>query len=125
MKNCDQFRELFGAYALGALDAKERAALEAHLAAGCKDCASQLADMAPEAAPSDMPKGRLTQIVRGEVQRTSPPLTCSRRRNSLLDVGGCRGAFGVDSLFDLELAAAGAENKGRQRARRRSPPTPP
>ena len=73
MKNCDQFRELFGAYALGALDAKERAALEAHLAAGCKDCAGQLADMAPGAAPSEMPKGRLRQIVRGEVQRTSPP----------------------------------------------------
>jgi anti-sigma factor RsiW len=40
MKNCGQFRELFRAYALGALDAEQRAALEAHLAAGCKDCAS-------------------------------------------------------------------------------------
>jgi anti-sigma-K factor RskA len=73
MKNCSQFRELFRAYEVGALDAEQRAALEAHLAAGCKDCASQLADMAPEAAPSDMPKGRLRQIVRGEVQLTSPP----------------------------------------------------
>ena len=34
MKNCDQFRELFEAYALGSLDAAERAALEAHLATG-------------------------------------------------------------------------------------------
>ena len=39
MKNCDQFREMFEGYALGALDAGERAALDAHLAAGCKDCA--------------------------------------------------------------------------------------
>jgi len=36
MKKLRPFRELFGAYALGALDAKERAALEAHLAAGCQ-----------------------------------------------------------------------------------------
>jgi anti-sigma-K factor RskA len=76
VKNCDQFRELFEAYALGALDAPERAALEAHLATGCKDCAksieearwlvSQLAYLAPEAAPSDMLKGRLMQTARAE-----------------------------------------------------------
>ena len=76
MKNCDQFREMFEGYALGALDAGERAALDAHLAAGCKDCAkaveearwlvSQLAYLAPESAPSDMLKGRLMQTVRAE-----------------------------------------------------------
>src|SRR5713226_3857260 len=73
------------AYALGALDAQERAALEAHLATGCQDCAkaieearwlvSQLAYLAPEAAPSDMLKGRLMQTVRAEAQaakRTAP-----------------------------------------------------
>ena len=78
MKNCDQFREMFEAYALGALDAAERAALDAHLATGCQDCVkaveearwlvSQLAYMAPEAAPSDMLKGRLMQTVRAEAQ---------------------------------------------------------
>ena len=82
MKNCDQFREMFEAYALGALDAAERAALEAHLATGCKDCAkaveearwlvSQLAHLAPEAAPSDMLKGRLMQAVRAEAQAVKP-----------------------------------------------------
>ena len=66
------------AYALGALDPEERAALEAHLATGCTDCAkvveearwlvSQLAYAAPEAAPSDMLKGRLMQTVRAEAQ---------------------------------------------------------
>ena len=76
MKNCDQFREMFEGYALGALDAGERAALDAHLAAGCKDCAkaveearwlvSQLAYLAPESTPSDMLKGRLMQTVRAE-----------------------------------------------------------
>ncbi len=76
MKNCDQFRDMFEAYALGALDAAERLGLEAHLATGCKDCAkaveearwlvSQLAYLAPEAAPSDMLKGRLMQTVRAE-----------------------------------------------------------
>jgi anti-sigma-K factor RskA len=78
VKNCDQFRELFEAYALGSLDAAERAALEAHLATGCQDCAksveearwlvSQLAYLAPESAPSDMLKGRLMQTVRAEAQ---------------------------------------------------------
>ncbi|MGB6670363.1 MAG: anti-sigma factor [Candidatus Acidiferrum sp.] len=81
MKNCDQFRELIEAHALGALDPEERAALEAHLATGCADCAkaveearwlvSQLAYAAPEAAPSDMLKGRLMQTVRAEAQAHS------------------------------------------------------
>jgi anti-sigma-K factor RskA len=80
VKNCGQFREMFESYALGALDAAERAALEAHLATGCQDCAkaveearwlvSQLAYMAPEAAPSDMLKDRLMQTVRAEAQIT-------------------------------------------------------
>jgi len=78
VKNCDQFRESYEVYALGALDAGDRAALEAHLATGCKDCAkaiqearalvSQLAHLAPEATPSDMLKGRLMQTVRAEAQ---------------------------------------------------------
>jgi anti-sigma-K factor RskA len=78
VKNCDQFRELIEAYALGALDPEERAALEAHLATGCAECAKaveearwlvcQLAYTAPEAAPSDMLKGRLMQTVRAEAQ---------------------------------------------------------
>ncbi len=83
MKNCDQFRELIEAYALGALDPQERAALEAHLATGCSDCSkaveearwlvSQLAYAAPEASPSDMLKGRLMQTVRAEAQSQTKP----------------------------------------------------
>ena len=66
----DQFRELIEAYALGALDANERAALEAHLASGCAECAktleearlvvSQLAYLAPPAEPSAMLRARRT-----------------------------------------------------------------
>jgi anti-sigma-K factor RskA len=85
VKNCDQFRELLEGYALGALDPGERAAIEAHLATNCPDCAkaveearwlvSQLAYTAPEAAPSDMLKGRLMQTVRtpSEPQVQGPP----------------------------------------------------
>ncbi len=83
MKNCDQFRELIEAYALGALDLEDRAALEAHLATGCADCAkaveearwlvSQLAYTAPQAAPSDMLKGRLMQTVRAEAEAQTKP----------------------------------------------------
>jgi anti-sigma-K factor RskA len=78
VNNCDQFREMYEAYALGALEAEERAALEAHLLTGCQTCAktieearwlvSQLAYLSPEAAPSDMLKGRLMQTVRAEAQ---------------------------------------------------------
>jgi anti-sigma-K factor RskA len=83
VKNCGQFRDLIEAYALGALDPEERAALDAHLSTGCADCAkaveearwlvSQLAYAAPEAAPSDMLKGRLMQTVRGEAQSDAKP----------------------------------------------------
>jgi anti-sigma-K factor RskA len=72
----DQFRELIEAYAIGSLDAPERAQVEAHLAAGCDDCdkalqearwlVSQLAYLAPNAEPSAMLKGRLLQTVRAE-----------------------------------------------------------
>jgi anti-sigma-K factor RskA len=81
VSDCDQFRELIEAYALGALDASERAAFEAHLATGCGNCAkavaearglvAQLAYLAPGAAPSDMLKGRLVRAVRAEAQ--TPP----------------------------------------------------
>lgn len=69
------------AYALGALDRDERAAMDAHLATGCANCASaveqarwlvsQLAYAAPDAAPSDMLKGRLMQTVRAEAHDPS------------------------------------------------------
>lgn len=83
MSSGDQFREQVEAYALGALDREERAAFEAHLAGGCSDCAnavdearwlvSQLAYAAPEAAPSDMLKGRLMQTVRAEAAAHGAP----------------------------------------------------
>jgi anti-sigma-K factor RskA len=76
----DPFRELIEAYALGSLDAEERAAVGAHLATGCAECTkaleegrlliSQLAYLAPEAAPSDMLRGRLLQTVRAEAAAT-------------------------------------------------------
>jgi anti-sigma-K factor RskA len=72
----DNFRELIEAYAIGSLDAADRAELDAHLAGGCPDCVkaleearwlvSQLAYLAPNAEPSDMLKGRLLQTVRAE-----------------------------------------------------------
>jgi anti-sigma-K factor RskA len=84
----DQFRELIEAYALGALDEQDRAALEAHLATGCAECAkaleearwlaSQLAYLAPPAQPSDMLKARLLQKVRAEAstaKNTAPSRT--------------------------------------------------
>jgi anti-sigma-K factor RskA len=81
VSNCDQFREMYEAYALGALDPPERAAFEAHLATGCAECAkavaearwlvAQLAYLAPEASTSDMLKDRLMQTVRSEAKSSS------------------------------------------------------
>ena len=85
MSNCEQFREMCEAYALGALDPSERAALEAHLATGCAECAkavaearwlvAQLAYLAPEASTSDMLKHRAMQTVRSESKSPSPLAT--------------------------------------------------
>jgi len=82
VRSGDQFGELLEAYAMGALDAPEREALEAHLATNCPDCVpalrearwlvSQLAYAAPEAVPSDMLRGRLMKIVREEASREAP-----------------------------------------------------
>jgi anti-sigma-K factor RskA len=77
--NHDPFRELIEAYALGALDPADRAALEAHLRSGCPACAaaleearslvSRLAYLAPDVAPSEILKGRLMQTVRAETRK--------------------------------------------------------
>jgi anti-sigma-K factor RskA len=93
----DQFRELIEAYALGALDEQERAALEAHRAAGCADCAkaleearwlaSQLAYLAPPVQPSDMLKARLLRTVRAEASAGENTTSSSTRVPSWLWAG--------------------------------------
>jgi anti-sigma-K factor RskA len=77
----DQFRELIEGYALGALDANERAALEAHIASGCPECAkaleearlvvTQLAYLAPPAEPSEMLRARVLRTVRADAVSAS------------------------------------------------------
>jgi anti-sigma-K factor RskA len=79
---------MYEAYALGALDPPERAAVEAHLGTGCAECAravaearwlvSQLAYLAPETSSSDMLKGRLLQTVRSEAKSSSAVSTESK-----------------------------------------------
>jgi anti-sigma-K factor RskA len=61
VKDCEQLREHYHAYALGALEGEERAELDAHLARQCPVCTpeverarwlvAQLAYLAPEAEP--------------------------------------------------------------------------
>lgn len=73
MSACDQFRELYEAYALGALDREECAAFEAHLATNCLACTraveearglvAQLAYLAPEASPPAALKKRVLDAV--------------------------------------------------------------
>lgn len=90
MKNCEQFREWVEAYALGALDADERAALDAHLASGCMDCAraaeeardlvSYLAYLAPDQIPAPTVKDRLMRTVLAEARALRSPVPVSRTR---------------------------------------------
>lgn len=92
MSEHEQIRELIEGYALGALDAQERATLEAHLASGCAECektleearwaASQLAYLAPEAQPSEMLKGRLMQTVRADAAGSASSDGTQRREES-------------------------------------------
>ena len=93
----DQFRELIEAYALGALDANERAALEAHLASGCPECAkaleearlvvTQLAYLAPPAEPSEMLRARVLRSVRADAAAGggggSLPMQAGSQRTSI------------------------------------------
>jgi anti-sigma-K factor RskA len=83
---------MYETYALGALDPPERAAMEAHLATGCEECAksvaearwlaSQLAHLAPEVPPSDMLKGRLMQTVRSKAKAKSSSLVATAARTT-------------------------------------------
>lgn len=83
MNNTDQIRELIEAYALGVLDPEERSAVEAHLSAGCAECAraldesrwlvGQLAHLAPEATPSGRVRARLMKTIRAEAPPTGTP----------------------------------------------------
>jgi anti-sigma-K factor RskA len=76
---------MYEAYALGALDAGELPAFEAHLDTGCAACAkgvaearwlvSQLAYLPPENAPSEMLRGRLMQTVRAEAAKSAPSIS--------------------------------------------------
>ena len=75
---CDEVAELAGAYALGLLDADERAAIEAHLAehwheeyASARAAVLALASAAPEAEPSPELRTRVLDVARMEVRRES------------------------------------------------------
>jgi anti-sigma-K factor RskA len=88
VSHVDPYRELIEAFALGSLDAQEHAGVEAHLRTGCAECrkalaeslkaVSQLAYLAPEAAPSEMLRGRLLEIVRAEA-RAKPGVSPASR----------------------------------------------
>lgn len=74
MATCEQLKEQYEAYALGALEGDERAELEAHLARGCPTCApeveharwlvAQLAFLAPEAERPAALRRRILEAVR-------------------------------------------------------------
>jgi Uncharacterized protein conserved in bacteria len=82
VSSSDPYRELIEAFALGSLDAEERAGVEAHIATGCAECrkalaeslwvVSQLAYLTPEAAPSERLRSSLLKTVRAEAAEAKP-----------------------------------------------------
>lgn len=75
---CIEVSELAGAYALGLLDADERAAIEEHLAehwheeyASARAAVLALASAAPEAEPSPELRARVLDIARRETKRSN------------------------------------------------------
>lgn len=136
MSDHDQFRELIQGYALGALDAQERAALEAHLASDCSECSkaleearwlvSQLAYLAPGAEPSEMLKGRLLKTVRAEASVGVVPQVTSRRAISwwmwagvaALLIFSAYSAWNEQKLQkEIGILRAQAERQAQERAR--------
>lgn len=74
---CEEVSELAGAYALGLLDADERATIEDHLVdhwheeyAGARAAVLALASAAPEADPSPALRARILDAARMETKRT-------------------------------------------------------
>ena len=120
MKNCEQFRELIEGYALGALDANERADLDAHLASACVNCikaieearwlVSQLAYLAPDQTPSPGLKERLMRTVRAEA--------AASRRSVLMFRPRTLGKWiGVAALIILALYSGWDARRSRDQAR--------
>lgn len=92
MAACDQLREHYEAYAIGALEGADRAELEAHLARNCPACTpgvaqaryivSQLALAAPDHAPPASLRAKIMEAARAEAaspQRTAPIEPVARR----------------------------------------------
>lgn len=120
MRNCDQFREVIEAYALGTLDVEERAGLDTHLASGCVNCVkaieearrmvSQLAYLAPEQAPSSLLKERLMRTVRAEAAASRRSVLAFRPRTVWTWIG-------VAALIILALYSGWDARRARDQAR--------
>jgi len=86
--DCEQLAPLYEEYALGVLEAEERAEVEAHLARHCAQCTpgiekarwvvAQLAHVSPEAQPPESLKGKILDAAKAsakvsEFSKPSPP----------------------------------------------------
>lgn len=107
--NCSAVRELLPAYVLGALEAKERARVEAHLGR-CGECASEaraglevtslLATLVPSATPPVALRDRVMSAARQQRPRATSAGDARRWWNPAL-----AGALGVLTLVLLAVAA--------------------
>ena len=123
-RDCREWRELLGAFALGHLEDDERVGLEAHLD-GCAECRAELATLMPvaemlphadparfEAAPLPPPElgQRIAATIEGEKERQRRRR--QRRRFGGLALGGAAAALAAVVLL---LFVFGGEEEGPER----------
>lgn len=123
-RDCREWRELLGAFALGHLEGAERAGLEAHLD-GCAECRAELAALQPvarmlphadperfesaPAPPADLGQ-RIAAAIEGEKERQRARR--QRRRFGGLALGGAAAALAAAVLL---LFVFGGEEAGPER----------
>jgi putative zinc finger protein len=126
-RDCREWRELLGAYALGHLESDERAGLEAHLE-GCADCRAELATLQPVARmlphadperfesapvpPADLGQ-RIAATIEGEKGRLRKRR--QRRRFGGFALGGAAAALAAAAL--LLFVLGGEEASPEQQVR--------
>jgi hypothetical protein len=119
-RDCREWRELLGAFALGHLEDAERIGLEAHLD-GCAECRAELATLAPvakmlpyadperfESAPVPPPElgRRIAATIEGEKERTRKRR--QRRRFGGFALGGAAAALATAVLLLFVLGGGEA-----------------
>jgi Putative zinc-finger len=122
-RNCREWRESLGAYALGQLEGDERAGLEAHLE-GCAECRAELTSLEPVArmlphadparfvGPAPLPPPELGARIAATIEGERRQEQHQRRRRQLFGGFALGGAAAAAVAAVLLLFVLGGGNDG-------------